>query len=191
MLVFVAGVRRIEAVTGVAALAYDRANEERLAAVNALLKARSENVVEKLEAVLANQKKLEKELQQAKAKLATSGGGDLASSAKQVKGVNVLAAHLPGVDQQSLLATMDQMKNKLGSAVILLATEDEKGVVLVAGVSADLVARIKAGELMQDAAGKLGGKGGGRPDMAQGGGPDKAALPALLDGLPAWVEARL
>ena len=186
-----AGVRRIEAVTGVAALAYDRANEERLAAVNALLKARSENVVEKLEAVLANQKKLEKELQQAKAKLATSGGGDLASSAKQVKGVNVLAAHLPGVDRQSLLATMDQMKNKLGSAVILLATEDEKGVVLVAGVSADLVARIKAGELMQDAAGKLGGKGGGRPDMAQGGGPDKAALPALLDGLPAWVEARL
>lgn len=186
-----AGVRRIEAVTGIGALAYDRANEQKLATVSSLLKANNENVLSKLESLIANQKKLEKELQQAKTKLATAGGGDLASNAKEVNGIKVLAAKIDGVDRQSLLATMDQMRSKLGSAVVLLATEDDKGVALVAGVTKDLIHKIKAGDLMKDAAGKLGGKGGGRPDSAQGGGTDAAALPAVLEGLSAWVAAQL
>jgi alanyl-tRNA synthetase len=186
-----AGVRRIEAVTGVNALVFDRANEQQLAAIGGLLKTRPESVLGKLEQLLANQKKLEKELQQLKAKLATSSGGDLASTAKVIHGVKVLAASIEGADRKSLLATMDQMKNKLGSAVVLLATIDEKGVALVAGVTRDLLDKIKAGDLMQDAAAKLGGKGGGRPDSAQGGGPDEAALPSVLDGVYSWVEGRL
>jgi alanyl-tRNA synthetase len=186
-----AGVRRIEAVTGSNALAFDRANEQQLLAVSALLKSNGNNVVSKLEQFLAQQKKLEKELQQLKAKLATAGGGDLASTAKDVQGIKVLAARIDGVDRKSLLATMDQMKNKLGSAVVLLATTDDKGVALVAGVTKDLTNRIKAGDLMQDAAANLGGKGGGRPDSAQGGGSDESALPSVLEGLAAWVESRL
>ena len=186
-----AGVRRIEAVTGANALAYDRANEQQLAAVNALLKSRNDSTLIKLEQILANQKKLEKEVQQLKAKLATSSGGDLASTAKDIKGVKVLAASIPGADRKSLLTTMDQMKNKLGSAVVLLATTDDKGVALVAGVTKDLTDKLKAGDLMQDAAAKLGGKGGGRPDSAQGGGTDEAALPDTLAGVAAWVESRL
>ena len=186
-----AGVRRIEAVTGASALAYDRANESRLADVNALLKAKNDNVVSKLENLLASQKKLEKEVQQLKAKLASSSGGDLASNANEVQGIKVLAARIDGADRKSLLTTMDQLKNKLGSAVILLATVDDKGIALVAGVTKDLTGKLKAGELMKDTCAKLGGKGGGRPDMAQGGGSDEAALPAVLDGLTVWVEAQL
>ncbi len=186
-----AGVRRIEAVTGVNALAFDRANEQQLAAIGGLLKTRPDSVFGKLEQLLANQKKLEKELQQLKAKMATSSGGDLASTAKVIHGVKVLAASIEGADRKSLLATMDQMKSKLGSAVVLLATIDDKGVALVAGVTKDLSDKIKAGDLMQDAAAKLGGKGGGRPDSAQGGGPDEAALPSVLEWVYSWVENQL
>lgn len=186
-----AGVRRIEAVTGINALAFDRANEQQLEAIGGLLKTRPDSILGKLEQLLASQKKLEKELQQLKAKLATSSGGDLASTAKVIHGIKVLAAKIEGADRKSLLATMDQMKSKLGSAVVLLATVDDKGVALVAGVTKDLVDKIKAGDLMQDAAARLGGKGGGRPDSAQGGGPDETALPSVLDGVYSWVESRL
>jgi alanyl-tRNA synthetase len=186
-----AGVRRIEAVTAEGALAYDHANEEKLAQVNSLLKAKNDNVVSKLEALISSQKKLEKELQAAKAKLATSTGGDLASTAKEVDGIKVLAAKIEGADRKSLLSTMDQLKSKLGTAVVLLATVDDKGVALVAGVTKDITNKVKAGDLMKDAAAKLGGKGGGRPDSAQGGGSDEAALPAVLEGLSDWVKAQL
>ncbi|CAA0103934.1 Alanine--tRNA ligase [BD1-7 clade bacterium] len=186
-----AGVRRIEAVTGKGALAHDYANEAQLQMVAGLLKAKPDMVVGKVEGLLASQKKLEKELQQLKAKLATASGGDLASNAKDVQGIKVLAAKIEGADRKSLLASMDQLKNKLGSAVVLLATTDDKGIALVAGVTKDLIGKVKAGDLMKDAAGKLGGKGGGRPDSAQGGGTDTAALPSVLNGVAEWVESQL
>ncbi|CAA0091928.1 Alanine--tRNA ligase [BD1-7 clade bacterium] len=186
-----AGVRRIEAVTGKGALAHDHANEAQLQTVAGLLKAKPDMVVGKVEGLLASQKKLEKELQQLKAKLATASGGDLASNAKDVQGIKVLAAKIEGADRKSLLASMDQLKNKLGSAVVLLATTDDKGIALVAGVTKDLISKVKAGDLMKDAAGKLGGKGGGRPDSAQGGGTDTAALPSVLEGVAEWVESQL
>lgn len=186
-----AGVRRIEAVTGANALAYDRTNEQQLSAVNELLKSRNDNVLDKLEHLLSTQKKLEKELQQLKAKLATSSGGDLAANAIDVKGVKVLAATIAGADRKSLLSTMDHLRNKLGSSVVLLATIDDKGVALVAGVTQDLVGKLKAGDLMQVSAARLGGKGGGRPDSAQGGGTDEAALPEVLAAVVDWVAERI
>jgi alanyl-tRNA synthetase len=156
-----------------------------------LLKANSDNNISKLEALLASQKKLEKELQQLKAKLATASGGDLAAKAIDVQGIKVLAAQIDGADRQSLLATMDQLKNKLGHGVVLLASIDDGAVALVAGVTKELSKTLKAGDLMKHAAGLLGGKGGGRPDSAQGGGTDVEKLPSVLDGLAGWVTAQL
>jgi len=186
-----AGVRRIEAVTGEGALAFDRANEQALLAIAAKLKAKPENVVAKLEALMASSKKQEKEIQSLKQKLATSSGGDLSADAVDVAGVKVLAAKIEGSDRKSLLATLDQLKNKLGTAVILLATVDEKGIALVAGVSKDTVGRVKAGDIIKEMSSRLGGKGGGRPDMAQGGGSDVDALPAVLADFPAWLAEKL
>ncbi|NRB39969.1 MAG: alanine--tRNA ligase [Pseudomonadales bacterium] len=186
-----AGVRRIEAVTGQGALHFDRNKQQQLNNVRQLVKGRDDNVVAKVEALIANQKKLEKELQALKDKLASASGGDLAADAIDVGGIKVLAAMIEGADRKSLLTTMDQLKNKLGSAVVLLATVDDKGIALVSGVTKDLTAKIKAGDLMKDASGKLGGKGGGRPDSAQGGGTDKAALPGVLDGLVDWVKGQI
>ncbi len=186
-----AGVRRIEALTGAAALKFDQGLQLQLTAVKQLIKAKDDNVVAKVEALITQQKKLEKELQALKAKLAAASGGDLASDAIDVDGIKVLSANIPGADRKSLLATMDQLKNKLGTAVILLATVDDKGIALVAGVTKDLVKNIKAGDLMKSASSKLGGKGGGRPDSAQGGGSDVEALPEVLEGLTLWVKEQL
>lgn len=186
-----AGVRRIEAVAGVGAYAFDKHNQQQLKLISGLLKANQDNTLSKVEALMVNHKALEKELQQLKAKLATASGGDLAAKAIDVNGIKVLAAKIDGADRKSLLATMDQLKNKLGSAVVLLAAVDEKGIALVSGVTKDLIKTIKAGDLMKDASGKLGGKGGGRPDSAQGGGTDEAALPSVLEGLVDWVKGQL
>jgi alanyl-tRNA synthetase len=123
---------------------------------------------------------LEKELAQVKGKLASAAGSDLASQAKTVNGVQVLAAKLDGADAKALRDTVDQLKNKLGSAVVLLAAVDGDKVMLAAGVTQDLTSRFKAGELLGKAAAAVGGKGGGRPDLAQGGGTDASALPAAL-----------
>lgn len=174
------GVRRIEAVTGAAALDYLNAAEEQVKEAAQLVKGNRDNLIDKLSAVLERNRQLEKQLEQLQAKAASAAGDDLSNAAVEVKGVKVLAARLDGQDGKALLALVDQLKNKLGHAVILLGSEHEGKVVLVAGVTKDLSSQLKAGDLMKQAAAAVGGKGGGRPDMAQGGGVDVAALDQAL-----------
>ncbi|AKA82144.1 alanine--tRNA ligase [Pseudomonas synxantha] len=183
------GVRRIEAVTGAAALAYLNAAEEQLKEAATLVKGSRDNLIDKLSAVLERNRALEKQLEQLQAKAASAAGDDMSASAVDVKDVKVLAARLDGQDGKALLALVDQLKNKLGRAVILLGSVHEDKVVLVAGVTKDLTGQLKAGDLMKQAAAAVGGKGGGRPDMAQGGGVDAAALDAALALAVPFVEA--
>ena len=183
-----AGVRRIEAVTGEQALAYLNTAEEQLKEAASLVKGSRDNVLDKLGAILERNRQLEKELEQLKAKAASATGNDLASSAVEVKGVKILAARVDGLDGKALLALVDQLKNKLGSGVILLGGVQDEKVVLVAGVTQDLTGRLKAGDLMRQAAAVVGGKGGGRPDMAQGGGSDANRLDEALAIAAAFVE---
>ncbi|MCA4965812.1 alanine--tRNA ligase [Pseudomonas sp. Y24-6] len=185
------GVRRIEAVTGAAALAYLNAAEEQLKEVANLVKGSRDNLIDKLSAVLERNRLLEKQLEQLQAKAASAAGDDLSASALDVKGVKVLAVRLDGQDGKALLALVDQLKNKLGRAVILLGSVHEEKVVLVAGVTKDLTGQLKAGDLMKQAAAAVGGKGGGRPDMAQGGGTDAGALDAALALTVPFVEQGL
>ncbi|WP_339514197.1 alanine--tRNA ligase [Pseudomonas sp. RL_15y_Pfl2_60] len=186
-----AGVRRIEAVTGAQALAYLNSAEEQLKEAAALVKGSRENLLDKLSGVIERNRQLEKELEQLKAKAASAAGNDLAGSAVEVKGVKVLGARVDGLDGKALLAMVDQLKNKLGSAVILLGGVLDDKVVLVAGVTQDLTAKLKAGDLMKQAAAAVGGKGGGRPDMAQGGGVDTAAVDTALALAATFVEQGL
>jgi len=183
------GVRRIEAVTGAAALAYLNAAEEQLKEAASLVKGSRDNLIDKLSAVLERNRALEKQLEQLQAKAASAAGDDLSASAVDVKDVKVLAARLDNQDGKALLALVDQLKNKLGRAVILLGSVHEDKVVLVAGVTKDLTGQLKAGDLMKQAAAAVGGKGGGRPDMAQGGGVDAGALDAALALTVPFVEA--
>lgn len=183
-----AGVRRIEAVTGAVALAYLNTAEEQLKDAANLVKGNRENLLDKLTAVLERNRLLEKQLEQLQAKAASAAGDDLSAAAVDVKGAKVLAARLDGQDGKALLALVDQLKNKLGRAVILLGGVHEDKVVLVAGVTKDLTGQLKAGELMKQAAAAVGGKGGGRPDMAQGGGVDAAGLEAALALAVPFVE---
>ncbi|MNB59341.1 MULTISPECIES: alanine--tRNA ligase [Pseudomonas] len=185
------GVRRIEAVTGAAALAYLNAAEEQLKEAASLVKGSRDNLIDKLSAVLERNRQLEKQLEQLQAKAASAAGDDLSNSAVDVKGVKVLAARLDGQDGKALLALVDQLKNKLGRAVILLGSVHEEKVVLVAGVTKDLTGQLKAGDLMKQAAAAVGGKGGGRPDMAQGGGVDAGALDGALALTVPFVEQGL
>ncbi|MGF0240549.1 alanine--tRNA ligase [Rhodococcus sp. IEGM1300] len=185
------GVRRIEAVTGAAALAYLNAAEEQLKEAANLVKGSRDNLIDKLSAVLERNRMLEKQLEQLQAKAASAAGDDLSASALDVKGVKVLAVRLDGQDGKALLALVDQLKNKLGHAVILLGSVHEDKVVLVAGVTKDLTGQLKAGDLMKQAAAAVGGKGGGRPDMAQGGGTDAGALDAALALTVPFVEQGL
>jgi len=175
-----AGVRRIEAVTGEQALAYLNRAEEQLKEVAGLVKGSRDNLLDKLGAMLERNRQLEKELEQLKAKAASATSNDLASAAVDVKGVKTLAARIDGLDGKALLALVDQLKNKLGSGVILLGGVQDEKIVLVAGVTQDLTGRLKAGELMKQATAVVGGKGGGRPDMAQGGGSDVSRLDEAL-----------
>jgi alanyl-tRNA synthetase len=181
------GVRRIEALTGELALKACNATEQTVLDIAGLVKGSSENVTTKVQQLLQTNKQLEKELAQLKAKLASSAGSDLAGQAEEINGVKVLAVSLDGVDGKSLRDTVDQLKNKLGSAVILLAAVEGDKISLTAGVTKDLTGQYKAGDLMREVAGRIGGKGGGRPDMAQGGGSDAAALPAALAYVKEWV----
>ncbi|AVO54942.1 alanine--tRNA ligase [Ectopseudomonas mendocina] len=183
-----AGVRRIEAVTGAAALAWLNGAEEQLKEAASLVKGSRDNVLDKLSALIERNRQLEKELEQLKAKAASAAGNDLAGSAIDVKGTKVLATRLDGLDGKALLALVDQLKNKLGSAVILLGGVFDEKVVLVAGVTQDLTAKVKAGDLMRQAAAAVGGKGGGRPDMAQGGGVDASKLDEALALAATLVE---
>ena len=186
-----AGVRRIEAVTGASALAHLDAAEQRLATICDVVKGNVENVADKVAGLRAENRELEKEIARLKQKLASGAGSDLSADAVEVAGVRVLAANVEGADPKSLRDTLDQLKNKLGSAVILLAAVNDDKVALAAGVTKDLTGRVKAGDLMREFATRLGGKGGGRPDMAQGGGSDVAALPEVLKAVPAWVGEQL
>ncbi len=185
------GVRRIEAITGEAALEYAREAFQTVHDVQGVVKATPSNVVEKVAALRDEARGLEKEVARLKQKLATSSGGDLTSNAVAVGDIKVLAARLDGADVPTLRDTLDQCKNKLGSAVVLLAAADGDKISLVSGVTKDLTDKVKAGDLMREYATRLGGKGGGRPDMAQGGGSDVAALNDALASLAAWVEAQV
>jgi len=185
------GVRRIEALTGEAALAYVSGMSAEMQSVCGALKASPETVLSKVESLRAELRDLEKESMRLRQKLATSAGGDLTQSAVEVAGIKVLAAQVEGATAATLRDTLDQCKNKLGSGVILLAAVEEGKIALVAGVTADATDRVKAGDVIKHVAGLLGGKGGGRPDMAQGGGSDIAALPAVLSSFPDWVSGQL
>lgn len=186
-----AGVRRIEAVTGQQAITYHNQTEQALLSIADLVKGSRDGVVEKVSQLVSKSKQLEKEVAELKARLAGSAGTDLASQAKSVKGINVLTHAFDGVDGKSLLATLDQLKSKLGSAVIVLAAVNGEKISLVAGVTKDTTDKVKAGELVNLVAQQVGGKGGGRPDMAQAGGSDPAALHGALDQVLAWVEQKL
>lgn len=186
-----AGVRRIEAVTGVKALQLYDEQEELLQTIGRLLKTSPERSVEKLEQLLSAQRQTEKELAGLKSKLASASSDDLLEQARQVGDLKVLAAQVDGLDSAGLRSMVDQLKNKLGNGVVLLAAVEDSKVSLVAGVSKQATAQVKAGDLVRHAAGQLGGKGGGRPDMAQGGGNDVDALPAVLESIGTWVDEQL
>ena len=186
-----AGVRRIEAVTGAGALEYIAGEERRLEEAAQLLGGSAGDVVDKLRQLLDRQKKLERELESLKAKAASGATADLAASAPEVAGVRVVAARIEGLDAKSLRDAVDQLKGRLGDAVIVLASAQDGKASLVAGVQGSALGKVKAGELLSHVAAQIGGKGGGRPDMAQGGGPDGPALVAALAGVPAWVADRM
>ena len=185
------GVRRIEGVSGAKAIELMEADDDRLHQVARLVKAGREDVDEKVAQLVERNRSLEKELEQVKAKLASAAGSDLAANAVAVDGVRIVAATLEGAEPKSLRDTVDQLKNKLGSAVIVLATVKGEKVSLVAGVSKDRTDALKAGELVKFVAEQVGGSGGGRPDMAQAGGSDAAALPAALGSVESWVREKL
>ncbi len=185
------GVRRIEAVTGERAVEWVAAEEQRLQQLADLVRSSREELGDKVAQLLENNRRMEKELDQLKGKLASAAGSDLASSAVEMNGVKVLAAKLDGADPKSLRDTMDQLKNKLGSAVVVLATVSGDKVSLVAGVTQDQTGSVKAGDLVKMVAEQVGGKGGGRPDMAQAGGNQPQALDGALSSVESWVRERL
>ncbi|WP_089630145.1 alanine--tRNA ligase [Escherichia coli] len=186
-----AGVRRIEAVTGEGAIATVHADSDRLSEVAHLLKGDSNNLADKVRSVLERTRQLEKELQQLKEQAAAQESANLSSKAIDVNGVKLLVSELSGVEPKMLRTMVDDLKNQLGSTIIVLATVVEGKVSLIAGVSKDVTDRVKAGELIGMVAQQVGGKGGGRSDMAQAGGTDAAALPAALASVKGWVSAKL
>ncbi len=186
-----AGVRRIEAVAGPYALAYISETEKLLASVGEEVKGNRNNTLDKVKQLQVRSKQLEKDIEALKGKLASSAGSDLAGSAVDVKGVKVLAAKLDGVAAKDLRDLMDQLKNKLGSAAIVLASVNDGKIQLAAGVTKDLIPKIKAGNLVNQVATQVGGKGGGKPDMAMAGGQDISALSAALETVVPWVTEQL
>ncbi|MEO6689396.1 MAG: alanine--tRNA ligase, partial [Dokdonella sp.] len=186
-----AGVRRIEAVTGAAAIAFVNAEEARLDQIGDLLSAHGDEVVDKLRQLFDRQKKLERELESYKAKAASSATQDLAGSAHRIGNISVVAARVDGLDAKALRDGVDSLKQKLVDCVVLLAAGADGKVALVGGVHGAALGRIKAGDVVAHVATSIGGKGGGRPDMAQGGGVDSPALDQVLLALPEWIAAQL
>jgi alanyl-tRNA synthetase len=186
-----AGVRRIEAVTGKGALAHVQEQEAKLAGAAHLLKAPIAEIESRIAQLQESARAAERELARLKAKAASSAGDDLAGNAVDVKGAKVVAAALDGSDVKTLRETMDKLKDKLKSAAIVLASVSDGKVTLIAGVTSDLVGKVKAGELVNHVAQQVGGKGGGRPDMAQAGGTNPDALPQALQSVQGWVGERL
>ncbi len=185
------GVRRIEAVTGPAALRWFRDSEQVIGELSSLVKAGRDSVLEKVKGLNERNRQLEKEIERLSAKLAAAASGDLLNQVVEVGGVKVLAAKLEGVEPKALRDNIDQLKNKLGSGVVVLVTVSGEKVAVAAGVTKDLTGQVKAGDLVRELAARLGGKGGGRPDMAQGGGTDIAAVPAALELVPELVAQAL
>jgi alanyl-tRNA synthetase len=186
-----AGVRRVEAVTGQAAFEWVVRTDQVLRDVASMLRGSREDVDEKVRELIERSSRLEKEVQQLKSKLASGQSSDLSTQAKDVGGVKVLAAHVEGADAKSLRDAVDQLRSKLGSSVIVLASVKEGKVVLVAGVSADLLDRYKAGDIVGAVAAQVGGRGGGRADFAQAGGTQPENLGAALAGVEALVRSQL
>tara|TARA_R110000782_G_scaffold77481_2_gene153787 strand:- start:152 stop:2758 length:2607 start_codon:yes stop_codon:yes gene_type:complete len=182
------GVRRIEAVTGVGALNWVENAEVKLQRLAEILKTDIESVDLKLATQIDKSRKLEKELEQLKGKMASSAGSDMASDAETIAGIKIIAKSLEGIDPKTLRDTVDQLKNKLGTAAVILATVKDSKVSLVAGVTQDATDRIKAGDLVNHVAQQVGGKGGGRPDMAQAGGNDPSGLEEALKNVPDWIR---
>jgi len=185
------GIRRVEAVTGEGALEWVQAREARLAEAAAAMKTSPDDVAQKILQMQESVKALEKELARVKSKIAASQGDELADRAEDVKGVKVLAASLDGADAKALRETLDKLKDRLRSAAIVLGAADGAKVSLVAGVTNDLTAKVKAGELVNYVAQQVGGKGGGRADMAQAGGTKPDDLPKALGSVKDWVAQRL
>lgn len=186
-----AGIRRVEAITGTNALAWVEALNNQLHQAAAVLKANPADLLDRVKATQEHVRSLEKEVAQLKAKLASAASADLSSEALEVAGTKVLIKSLEGVEAKDLRSMIDQLKDKLKSAVIVLAAPSADKVSVAAGVTADLTSRVKAGELVSLVCSKIGGKGGGRPDMAMGGGTDVAALPAALDEVTPWLQDKL
>jgi alanyl-tRNA synthetase len=186
-----AGVRRIEAATGNGSLKLINAQQALITQLSADLKAPTSELATKVAQLSDHAKSLEKELARLKSKLASSQGDDLAIQAIEISGVKVLAVSLEGADANTLRETMDKLKDKLKSAVIVLASVNDDKVSLAAGVTPDLIAKFKAGELVNFVAQQVGGKGGGKPDMAMAGGTDASQLPKALAGVNDWVSSKL
>ena len=186
-----AGIRRIEAITGETALGLWQEQDAQLARIAQLLKAPSTELDARLRDVLEQMKGMERELAQLKSRMAAAQGSGLAAQAQQIGEVRWLAAKLEGVDAKSLRETMDQLKQELGSAVIVLSVVEDEKISIIAGVTQDLLDRVKAGELVNFVAKQVGGKGGGRPDMAQAGGTEVAKLAQALESVEDWLNAKL
>tara|TARA_Y100000385_G_scaffold291275_1_gene368285 strand:- start:1638 stop:4262 length:2625 start_codon:yes stop_codon:yes gene_type:complete len=186
-----AGVRRIEAVTGHEAHRSIEREERTLRELCELVKSNKDEVLDRVKQMFSVQKELEKSLQQLKAKIAANEGGNLAEGAENLGEFKLLVRHLEGCDTKELRETVDQLKNKLGVSVVVLASIEGAKVSLVAGVSRELTDRVKAGDLVNMVAIQVGGKGGGRPDMAMAGGSDPAAVPAALNSVKNWVLERV
>ncbi|NKB32161.1 MAG: alanine--tRNA ligase [Pseudomonadales bacterium] len=186
-----AGVRRVEAVTGKGALALINQEEQIIKQVGAIVKSSAADLVDRVRQLSDSNKAFEKEIEQLKAKLASSAGDDLTAQATEMNGAKVLVANVEGFNPKSLRDTVDQLKNKLGSSIILLATTADEKVSLIAGVSKDLTGKVKAGDLVNMVAEQVGGKGGGRPDMAMAGGTDTSAVSNALDSVKPWLEGKL
>ncbi|WP_413522698.1 alanine--tRNA ligase [Photobacterium phosphoreum] len=186
-----AGIRRIEAVTGAGAIAAMHTEDMMLANTARLVKSDVASVVSKVDALVSHSKQLEKEIQQLKDKLAAQEGAGLINQVQEINGVKVLIAQLDGADNKALRGMVDELKNQLGSAVVILGNVSDDKVGLIAGVTKDLIGKVKAGELVNLVALQVGGKGGGRPDMAQAGGTDAAALPAALATVAPWLADKL
>jgi alanyl-tRNA synthetase len=186
-----AGVRRIEAVTGEGALEYVQQQEARMQEAAAALKAQPQELTAKINQIIENVRALEKELSRLKSRLASSQGDELINQAVEVKGVKVLAAMLEGADAKALRETVDMLKDKLKSCVVVLGSTEGGKVTLIAGVTQDLISKIKAGDLVNHVAQQVGGKGGGRADMAQAGGTEPGKLPQALVGVKDWVAQKL
>ncbi len=186
-----AGVRRIEGITGENAINALHQQSDLLQDVAHLVKGDVNSITDKIRSLIERSRTLEKELQQVKGQQAAQESASLSSQAKEVKGVKLLVRQLDNVEPKMLRTMVDDLKNQLGSVIIVLATIADDKVSLIAGVTKDLTDRVKAGELIASVAQQVGGKGGGRPDMAQAGGSDVQALPAALATVEAWVEAKL